>query len=158
MKLVASDASASERSGPPVMLTTMLRAPRIESFSSSGFETARCAAVSARSGPSPMPIPMTAWPMPFMIERTSAKSTLIWPGWMMMSVIPCTACSSTSSATLNASCTGVFRGTLWSTRSFGIAITESAYFLSSSSPSRACSMRRLPSSANGSVTTATVST
>jgi hypothetical protein len=31
------------QSGPPVMLTTMLRAPCIELFSRSGFDTARCA-------------------------------------------------------------------------------------------------------------------
>ncbi len=72
--------------------------------------------------------------------------------------MPCTAWRSTSSATRNASVTGVLRATEVSRRSLGIAITESTHSRSWPSPSSACAMRRLPSSANGSVTTATDST
>ena len=39
-----------------------------------------------------------AIPLPDMIVRTSAKSTLTMPGMVMMSEIPCTAWQSTSSA------------------------------------------------------------
>ena len=105
-----------------------------------------------------MPVPITAWPMPFITARTSAKSRLIWPGTVMMSLMPCTAWRSTSSATRKASDTGVLRATVWSSRSLGIAITESTHSWSWARPSMAWAMRRLPSRPKGSVTTATVST
>jgi hypothetical protein len=76
----------------------------------------------------------------------------------MMSLIPCTAWRSTSSATRNASETGVLRATVCSRRSLGIAITESTQSFSWARPSMACCMRRLPSRLNGSVTTAIDST
>ena len=140
------------------MLTMMPLAPSIEESSSSGFEIARWAASVARFSPWPTPVPITAWPIPFITARTSAKSRLIWPGTVMMSEMPCTAWRSTSSATRKASVTGVLRATEVSRRSLGIAITESTHSRSWPSPSSACAMRRLPSSANGSVTTATDST
>ncbi len=91
MSAVASAASESERSLPPVMLTMTPFAPSIEESSSSGFETARWAASTARFSPWPTPVPITAWPIPFITARTSAKSRLIWPGTVMMSEMPCTA-------------------------------------------------------------------
>ena len=51
----------------------------------------------------------------------------------------------------------MLRATFSSTLSFGMTITESTTFLSSARPWVACAMRRLPSSAKGVVTTATVS-
>ena len=110
---------------------------------------ARWAASTARFSPSPMPVPITAWPMPFMTARTSAKSRLIWPGTVMMSLMPCTAWRSTSSATRKASETGVLRATVCSRRSLGMAITESTHSLSCARPSRAWPMRRLPSRREG---------
>ena len=133
-------------------------APSIEESSRSGFEIARWAASTARFSPWPTPVPMTAWPIPFITARTSAKSRLIWPGTVMMSEMPCTACFRTSSATRKASLTGVLRATELRSRSFGMAITESTQSFSWASPSMAWPIRRLPSSEKGRVTTATVRT
>ena len=58
--------------------------------------------------------------MPDMIVRTSAKSRLMSPGTRIRSEMPCTACSSTVSATLNASISGVPRSTTASSRWFGM--------------------------------------
>ncbi len=43
-------------------------------------------------------VPITAWPMPAMVVFTSAKSRLMMPGIVMMSLMPWTAWRSTSSA------------------------------------------------------------
>ena len=79
IRLQASFISASVRSGPPVMLSRMPVAPLIDTSSSSGELMACCAASTARLSPEPRPVPMSARPMPVMIVRTSAKSTLMRP-------------------------------------------------------------------------------
>jgi len=52
------------------------------------LEMARRAASIARSGPSAMPVPIIARPMPDMIVLTSAKSRLMSPGTRMRSEMP----------------------------------------------------------------------
>ena len=61
-----------------------------------------------------------------MIVRTSAKSTLIRPGSVIRSQIPCTPCRSTSSAILKASSIEVFLSSTSRRRSFGITINRVA--------------------------------
>ena len=92
-----------------------------------------------------------------MIARTSAKSTLISPGTVIRSEMPCTAWRSTSSAMRKASASGVPRSTKLSSRSLGMVISVSTAPRSSSTPRSATGMRRRPSKPNGLVTTATVS-
>ena len=64
--------------------------------------------ISIYALPEPLPIPINAVPALPIIVRTSAKSTLIKPGLIMISLIPTTPCLNTSSATLKAFCNGVF--------------------------------------------------
>src|SRR5882757_9262534 len=92
-----------------------------------------------------------------MIAFTSAKSRLMMPGTVMMSEMPCTAWRKMSSAMRNASKKLVPRSTVSIRRSLGITITVSTAPIKSCSACSACIMRRLPSNANGFVTTATVS-
>ena len=157
MMRAASATSCRVRSRPPVMLISTPLAPSIEVSSSSGELIARCAASSARFSPLAMPVPMSAMPMPRMIVRTSAKSTLISPGTVIRSEMPCTAWRSTSSAIRKASASGVPRSTKLSSRSFGMVISVSTASRSSSMPCSAICIRRRPSKPNGLVTTATVS-
>ena len=93
---------------PPVMLIRIPVAPSICTSSSSGLSIAILAAISARSGPVALPVPISATPMLLMIVRTSAKSTLINPGMVIRSEMPCTAFKRTSSAFLNVSSSVVF--------------------------------------------------
>ena len=87
--------------------------------------------------------------------RTSAKSTLTMPGQLMTSAMPATAPCSTSLAALNASSMLTSSPSTCISLSFGITISESTCCDSASRPS--CATRwRLPSKANGLVTTATV--
>ena len=76
----------------------------------------------------------------------------------MRSVIERTPCCSTSSASMNASLKVVSafatRNRFW----FGMTISVSTCFCSSSMPASAARMRRVPSNRNGLVTTPTVST
>ncbi len=157
MMRAASATSCRVRSWPPEMLISTPRAPWIEVSSSSGEEIARCAASSARCSPLATPVPISAMPMPVMMVRTSAKSTLISPGMVIRSLIPCTAWRSTSSAMRNASDSGVPRSTKLSRRSLGMVIRVSTAPRSSSTPRSASCIRRRPSKPNGLVTTATVS-
>ncbi len=93
--------------------------------------------------------------MPAMMARTSAKSRLMMPGIVMMSEMPCTPWRRMSSATRNDSKKPAFCATA-SSFSLGIAIIVSTDSSSSCKPRSACVARRLPSKANGFVTTATV--
>src|SRR5437763_15652511 len=138
------------------MFSSTPRAPLIEASSSKGDEIASCVASMARFSPRAKPVPINAIPIPCMIVRTSAKSRLINPGTVIKSLIPCTACRSTSSAVLNASVTDAVCATAPNNRSFGIVITVSTDSCSSLSPCSACCKRRRPSKLNGLVTTATV--
>ena len=100
--------------------------------SRSGLAIAWRAASTARFSPVARPMPMSADPASFMIARTSAKSRLIRPGIVMMSLIPWTPWRRTSSTTRNASMIEVFFWTTSLRRSFGIVISVSTWALSSS--------------------------
>src|SRR4051812_24552011 len=67
----ASFTSINDMSGPPVTLMMTPRAPLTVLSSSSGLDTARCAACIARPSPSATPVPIIATPMPDMIVFTS---------------------------------------------------------------------------------------
>src|ERR1017187_6637383 len=91
-----------------------------------------------------------------MTALMSEKSRLIVPVVLIMSLMPCTACRSMSSATLKASKKLAPRGTSASSRSLGMVMTASTHDASPRRPSSAIRVRRGPSKANGLVTTATV--
>ena len=152
----ASFTSKRPMFGPPLTFSRIPVAPSIED-SSSGDDTAWRAATVARLSPDAVPIPISAEPASLMIVRTSAKSRLTRPGIVIRSVIPCTPCRSTSSASLNASTIEVRFSTTWSRRSFSITISVSTMSRRSSIPRSACCARLRPSNENGRVTTPTVS-
>ena len=79
-----------------MLKTTALAAVNCES--SRGQEVAKPAASAALSLPFDCPIPINAVPASVMMLRTSAKSTLINPGLMMISEMPTTPCLKISSA------------------------------------------------------------
>ena len=83
----ASLTSYMVRSGPPVMVKRIPRAPSIPS-SSSGESTAALAASVALFSPLATPIPIKAEPVLAMMALTSAKSTLISPGTVTSSEMP----------------------------------------------------------------------
>ena len=87
-----------------------------------------------------------------MIIRTSAKSVLMSPGVVMRSVMPCTPCSRTSSAVLNADSIDVRSSATSSSRSFGMMMSVSTFSRSRWTPLSACTARRRPSNENGRVT------
>ena len=116
--------SCRPRSEPPAKESRTPLAPSIVD-SSNGELMACSAAMRARFSPRALPMPIKAEPASNMTERTSAKSTLIMPGMVMMSVMPCTPLSSTSSAERNASIMERFSSPIWSRRSFGITISVS---------------------------------
>ena len=130
--------------------------PSIEA-SSSGLAIACSAASSARLSPRALPMPIRAEPAPDMTDLTSAKSRLIRPGVVIRSVMPWTPDSSTWSAVRKASITLTLRSPSCSSRSFGITISVSHSLRGSSIPDSAWTARRLPSKANGRVTTPMVS-
>mmetsp|Transcript_22897 Transcript_22897/g.54454 ORF Transcript_22897/g.54454 Transcript_22897/m.54454 type:complete len:313 (+) Transcript_22897:345-1283(+) len=148
--------SCSVMSLEPVMVSTMPLASAIGK-SMSGDETAATAASCARFLPSAVPIPMSARPEPPMTLCTSAKSTLIMPALTMMSEMPTTPWRRMSSATQNASWSGVPSSTRSSSLSLETTIRMSTCCVSSSMASSACCMRRRPSKENGLVTIPTVS-
>ena len=115
------------------------------------------AASTARFSPVARPMPMSAEPASFMIARTSAKSWLMRPGTVMMSLMPWTPWRRTSSTTRKASRMLVFFWTTSLSRSLGIVMSASTWALSSSAAFSATSLRLLPSNANGLVTTPIVS-
>mmetsp|Transcript_2579 Transcript_2579/g.5670 ORF Transcript_2579/g.5670 Transcript_2579/m.5670 type:complete len:314 (+) Transcript_2579:808-1749(+) len=125
--------------------------------SSSGEAIAAAAASWARLRPDPRPIPINAVPASPIIVRTSAKSTLMRPGLMMISEMPTTPCLSTSSATVKAFSRGVFSGIICSRRSLETIMSVSTVARRFSMAWMACCMRRLPSNPKGLVTTPTVS-
>mmetsp|Transcript_9824 Transcript_9824/g.26747 ORF Transcript_9824/g.26747 Transcript_9824/m.26747 type:complete len:201 (+) Transcript_9824:391-993(+) len=121
-----------------------------------GAEVAATAASSARFLPLLTPTPSIAVPLLHIMVLTSAKSTFTSPGIVMISEMPCTPCLSTSSASKNASCSGVESPTTSRRRSFGITMSVSTFFRRVSTPSVAWLARLLPSNVNGKVTTPTV--
>ena len=100
---------------------------------------------------------MSAEPASRMTVRTSAKSRLMSPGTVMMSLMPWTPWRSTSSTTRKASRMLVFFWTTSRRRSLGIVMSVSTLALSSSADFSAMSRRRAPSKPNGLVTTPMVS-
>ena len=151
MSCEALDTSCSVRSLPPVMLIRTPFAPSIDVAIRSGLQMALLAASAARFSPEARPVPMKAMPMPFMIDLTAAKSRLMRPGLVIRSETPWTACRRMSSAILNASWTEVPMSTVWSSRSFGMAMTVSTAPLMSFRPSSACLDRTRPSNSKGRV-------
>ena len=155
MMVEASLTSASRSELEPVMLMRMPRAPSMAPASSSGEAMAACAAAVARFSPRAVAVPITAYPMPAMMVFTSAKSRLMMPGMVMMSEMPCTAWRRMSSATRNDSKKPASLATA-SSFSLGMTMVVSTESISSCRPRSAWFWRRLPSKANGLVTTATV--
>mmetsp|Transcript_2584 Transcript_2584/g.3965 ORF Transcript_2584/g.3965 Transcript_2584/m.3965 type:complete len:258 (-) Transcript_2584:382-1155(-) len=117
---------------------------------------AATAASCALIFPLPVPTPMRAVPAFFITALTSAKSTFTNPGLIIISDIPTTPCLKISSATKNASVTGVLSGTICNSLSFDTTMRVSTCFCNSSMASSACLIRFLPSKLNGLVTTPTV--
>ena len=156
IRLAASSTSNSVRSWLPVMLMSTPRAPLRLISSRSGLAIAFSAALTARSSPLSSPVPIIALPISSMTARTSAKSRLMRPGRTIRSVTPLTPWCSTSSAIEKASAKVVFslasRKRFW----FGMMISVSTTFCSSSTPDSAWRMRLAPSNWNGLVTTPTV--
>src|SRR4029077_7820218 len=121
-----------------------------------GEETAASAAARARPSPLAAPEPIMAMPVSAITVRTSAKSTLIRPGRVISSAIPCTAPCNTWFAALNASSSVVCGPNTVNSFWLGIVMSESQYLPSSAIPWSATQARLLPSISNGLVTTATV--
>ena len=88
--------------------------------------------------------------------RTSSKSTLTWPGTLMISAMPPTAFLSTSLAWAKASSWVMSSPSTSSSFSLSTTISESTLASSSARPLSALVMRRPPSQSNGLVTTPTV--
>ncbi len=114
------------------------------------------AASTARFSPAALPMPISAEPAFCIIALTSAKSTLISPGMVMISEIPCTPWRKISSQVKKASVKDVFLSMISSRRSLGMVM-----MVSTLSDKRACarsliSRRCIPSKTKGLVTTATV--
>ncbi len=124
--------------------------------SSSGEEIAASAASLARLSPVAEPVPIIAIPISDITVRTSAKSTLIRPGQVISSAIPCTAPRNTSFAFSNTSSNEVSLPSTGINLSFGMVINESTTPDISLIPISACDIRLVRSKANGLVTTATV--
>ncbi len=117
---------------------------------------AASAAARARPSPEALPVPIIATPISDITVRTSAKSTLIKPSFIINSEMPCTAPNNTSFAALKALSMVTLLSIAASSFSFGTVIKESTYSANSVSPCCATAMRFLPSNGNGLVTTATV--
>src|SRR5579862_9376918 len=148
--------SPMDRSMPAVTFTRMPWAPARLISSKRGDETAASAASRARPSPEAAPEPIMAIPVSAITVRTSAKSTLIRPGRVISSAMPCTAPCNTWLADLNASSSVVWGPSTVSNFWFGMVMSESQYLPSSAMPWSATNERLLPSISNGLVTTATV--
>ena len=148
--------SPNDKSMPAVILTKIPRAPLRLTSSSSGLRIAASAASRARISPRDSPVPIIAIPISDITVRTSAKSTLIIPGRIIRSAIPCTAPNNTSLADLNASSKLVLLPITDKSFSLGMVINESTCCCNSIIPSSAYCLRFLPSNRKGRVTTATV--
>src|SRR5437764_7665637 len=146
-----------ERSMPALTLTRMPCAPSRLMSSSNGDDTAASAAARARPSPLAAPDPIIAMPVSPITVRTSAKSTLMRPGRVMSSAMPCTAPCNTWFAALKASSSVVCGPNTVNSFWLGIVMSESQNLVSSAMPWSATQARLLPSISNGLVTTATVS-
>ena len=95
--------SPNDNSGPAVIFTNTPLASFKLISSNNLLATACSAAILALSGPLEVPVPIMAVPFSDMTVLTSAKSTLIRPGLIIISDMPLTAPPRTSLACLNAS-------------------------------------------------------
>ena len=125
--------------------------------SNSGELMACSAAFITRLSPRAEPTPMSAEPASAMTERTSAKSTLMRPGIVIRSVMPCTPLCSTWSAARKASIMVRLDESSCNSRSLGMTMSVSHTSRKASMPCSACLVRFFPSKLNGRVTTPTVS-
>mmetsp|Transcript_11205 Transcript_11205/g.15774 ORF Transcript_11205/g.15774 Transcript_11205/m.15774 type:complete len:237 (+) Transcript_11205:556-1266(+) len=155
MSLAARLTSVRLKSCPPEILNTTPLALSMV-LSSSGEEMAADAASSAPVFPDPIPIPMSAVPAPLMTDLTSAKSTLMIPGLIMISEMPTTPCRKMSSATANARFMGVSSGMMSRSLSLDTTMTVSTCCLSLLMAATACVILLRPSKRNGLVTMPTV--
>ena len=98
---------------PEVILTRIPLALERSTFSNKSFLIARRAASSARPAPGSLcaePKPIIAWPISDITVLTSAKSTLIKPGEVIISEMPITELRNTSFAAAKASINVAFFG------------------------------------------------
>ena len=93
--------------------------------SRSGHAIAALEEINARSDPSAYPEPIIAIPISLITVFTSAKSTFIRPGLLMISAMPATALKRTSLAAPNASMNVTSSPSTPINFSFGITINES---------------------------------
>mmetsp|Transcript_7348 Transcript_7348/g.17922 ORF Transcript_7348/g.17922 Transcript_7348/m.17922 type:complete len:386 (+) Transcript_7348:614-1771(+) len=121
-----------------------------------GEVTAARAASCARFFPLPLPIPINAKPAFCMTDRTSAKSTLINPGLVIISDMPTIPCRRILSARINASCNGKSEGATSKSLSLDTTMRISTCLRSSSIAATACCIRICPSNPKGLVTIPTV--
>mmetsp|Transcript_15222 Transcript_15222/g.35401 ORF Transcript_15222/g.35401 Transcript_15222/m.35401 type:complete len:284 (+) Transcript_15222:196-1047(+) len=142
-------------SAEPVTVKTTPVALR-KGKSRSGEEMAARAASCARVLPVPVPMPRRAVPESFITAYTSAKSTLIRPGFRMMSEMPTTPWRRMSSATEKACCSGKSSGTVSSSLSLETTISVSTFVRNISVARAAHSARLRPSNEKGLVITPTV--
>ena len=119
---------------PAVIFTRIPRAPAKSTSSSRGLEIAASAASCALSSPEAVPEPIIAVPISDITVRTSAKSTLIKPGRVINSAIPCTAPSKTLLAALKASNKLVPGPSTFNNFSLGIVMSESTFLDKNSIP------------------------
>ena len=123
----------------------------------SGHAGCRTAASPARPGrrrgpadaPLPLPMAMKAEPPLCMIDRTSAKSTLISPGTAIRSHIPLTPSRSTASAVWNASSSETLPSSAARSRSLSMVMRVSTFWRSARTPCSAISLRLSPSNEEG---------
>src|SRR5438477_447143 len=134
---------------PALTFTRIPCAPARLMSSRSGEETAASAAARARPSPLAAPDPIIAMPVSAITVRTSAKSTLMRPGRVMSSAMPCTAPCNTWFADLKASRSVVCGPNTVNSFWLGIVMSESQNLDSSPMPWSATQARLLPSISNG---------
>ena len=103
IRLMISRLSSREMEPFVVMLMRIFFAPSIWRFSRRGLKMAPSTASLILFSPLPFPTPRIDSPEPRMIVHTSAKSTLMSPGLVMISVTPFTPAQRRLSARMNCS-------------------------------------------------------
>ena len=121
----------------------------------SGLSKASSITLRARFSPEACAAPMMAMPLSVITVFTSAKSTLMYPGKVIISAMPLTATFNTSFALAKAA-DNVSVPCICCILSLSIIISESTYSFSREMPSLAFPMRFGPSKRAGTVTTPTV--
>ena len=147
--------SPRDKFSPAVIFTKIPLAPSKFTSSSKGLLIAVSAASLALHSPTLAPVPIIAIPISDITVFTSAKSTLILPGFIIKSAIPLTAPNKTSLAALKASSREASGPRTSISFSLGIVMSESTVCARDSIPSEAIFERFFPSNGKGRVTTAT---